>query len=98
MQKVRLFAKCFKTWYNSRVWINPNFMLDFFPKVLTNLFKTTSTGTQATVVMPAISNSKDDCNSMSDHNSRSASNSRNESNNRTANTEGTPAKAEMLAK
>ncbi len=44
MQKVRLFAKCFKTWYNCRVWINPNFKLDFFPKVLTNLFKTTSTG------------------------------------------------------
>jgi hypothetical protein len=44
MQKVRLFAKCFKTWYNCRVWINPNFKLDFFPKVLTNSFKTTSTG------------------------------------------------------
>jgi hypothetical protein len=44
MQKVRLFGKCFKTWYNCRVWINPNFKLDFFPKVLTNLFKTTSTG------------------------------------------------------
>jgi hypothetical protein len=44
MQKVRLFAKCFKTWYNCRVWINPNFKLNFLPKVLTNLFKTTSTG------------------------------------------------------
>jgi hypothetical protein len=43
MQKVRIFAKCFKTWYNCRVWINPNFKLDFSPKVLTNLFKTTST-------------------------------------------------------
>jgi hypothetical protein len=44
MKKVRLFADCFKTKYNSRVWINPNFKLDFLPKVVTNLFKTTSTG------------------------------------------------------
>jgi hypothetical protein len=41
MQKVRLFAKCFKTKRNCRVQINPNFKLDFSPKVLTNLFKTT---------------------------------------------------------
>ncbi len=26
------------------LWINPNFKLDYFPKVLTKLFKTTSTG------------------------------------------------------
>jgi hypothetical protein len=44
MKKVRLFADCFKTKYNCRVWINPNFKLDFLPKVVTNLFKTTSTG------------------------------------------------------
>jgi hypothetical protein len=43
MKKVRLFADCFKTKYNCRVWINPNFKLDFLPKVVTNLFKTTST-------------------------------------------------------
>ncbi len=30
--------------YNFRVWINPNFKFDFFSKVLTHLFKTTSTG------------------------------------------------------
>ncbi len=45
MQKVcRFFVKCFKTQCNCLVWINPNFKLDFFPKVLTNLFKTNSTG------------------------------------------------------
>jgi hypothetical protein len=41
MKKVRLFADCFKTKHNCRVWINPNFKLDFLPKVVTNLFKTT---------------------------------------------------------
>ncbi len=44
MEKVKLFADYFKTQCNCRVWINPNFKLDFLPKVLTNLFKTTSTG------------------------------------------------------
>ncbi len=39
MQKVRLFAKCFKTERNCRVRINLNFKLDFFPKVLTILLK-----------------------------------------------------------
>ena len=41
MQKVRLFADCFKTLSNCRIWINPNFKLDFLPKVVTFLFKTT---------------------------------------------------------
>jgi hypothetical protein len=47
---------------------------------------------KATVGKPAIRNSKDDSNSMTGYNSR------NESNNRTANSVGTPAKAEMLEK
>jgi hypothetical protein len=46
MQKVRLFADCFKTKCNCRVWINPNFELDFLPKVVTFLFKSTSAGGQ----------------------------------------------------
>ncbi len=39
MQLIDFLQKCFKTWYNCR-----NFKLDFCPKVLTNLVKTTSTG------------------------------------------------------
>jgi hypothetical protein len=54
--------------------------------------------TQATTVMPATRNSKDDSDIMTAHNSRNASNSRNESNNRTANPIWTPAKAGMLTK
>ncbi len=53
MQKVRLFAECFKTQYNFRVWINPNFKLDFFSKVVTNLFKTTSAGELLIKLFPA---------------------------------------------
>ncbi len=33
MQKDRLFAKSFKTWFDCRVWINPTFKSDFFSKV-----------------------------------------------------------------
>ncbi len=43
MQKVILFVDFFKTQCNCGVWINLNFKLDFLPKVVTNLFKTTST-------------------------------------------------------
>jgi hypothetical protein len=44
------------------------------------------TATQATIVMPATSNIKNDSIIMTAHNSRKARNSRNESNERTANT------------
>jgi hypothetical protein len=54
--------------------------------------------TQATTVMPATSNIKDDSYIMTSHNSRNASKSRKESDNRTANTVWTPSKAGMLAK
>jgi hypothetical protein len=67
-------------------------------ETIRNLKEGSNSMTQATRVMPATSNIKDDSNIMTAHKSRNASNSRNESNNRTANRVWTPPKAGMLAK